>query len=298
MDLPEGYTTRPLVPADIDEVVAIANAYDIAMVGEPDMEKADFEGFWNMASFDLHRDARGVFDGSSLVAYAQLFMGKYIDVCVHPERFGLGIGSALGAWAESTMRETGVPKAFQSAPTSDEAALAIFASHGYELAYTTWALALPADAVIPQRALDEGYEVRQFIPGVEDEAVYEVVQVAFGEWPDRDRTPYDDWRAVVFDREGFGPEKLLVATFGGEVVGVCYVIDGERSGWVQNVAVDKAHRNHGLAQVLLAEAFKGTRERGLERAELATDSRTGALGLYEKLGMHVTHSYEDWSLTL
>lgn len=297
MKLPEGYTTRPLAPADLDAVVAVANAYDIAMVGEPEMEKADFEGFWGMASFDLDRDTRALFVGSSLVAYAQVFMAKYVEVRVHPDHFGLGLGTALGDWVEGRVKDAGVPKAFQSAPTADTAALAIFASRGYELSYTTWVLALPADVAIPTRALEPGYEVRQFVPGVEDEEVYEIVQVAFGEWPDRERTAYEDWRAVVFDREGFGPEKLLVATYEGEIVGVCYVIDGERAGWVQNVAVATAHRNHGLAQVLLAEAFKGTRARGLDRAELATDSRTGALGLYEKLGMQVTRSYEDWSLT-
>lgn len=279
-------------------MVAVANAYDIAMIGEPDLEKADIEAFWGMASFDLDRDTRGVFAGSSLLAYSQIFMGKHIEVRVHPDHAGLGIGSSLGAWAESRLRDAGVPKVFQSAPTSDKAALAIFAARGYQLSYTSWVLALPANVAIPERPLEAGYEVRQFVPSVEDEAVYEVVQVAFGEWPERERTPYEDWRAVVFDREGFGPEKLLVATYEGEIVGVCYVIDGDRVGWVQNVAVDKGHRNRGLAQVLLALAFQGTRARGLERAELATDSRTDALGLYEKLGMQVTQSYEDWSLTL
>lgn len=298
MELPEGYTTRPLAPTDIDDVVSVGEAYDIAMVGEPNIEKADIESFWNMASFNMDLDTRGIFEDATLVAFAQVFMGKYIEVWVRPDLFGRGLGSALGAWAESRLRDAGVAKAFQSAPTTDKAALAIFASRGYELSYTSWALALPVEAAIPRRPLEPGYEVRQFAPGVEDEAVYEVVQVAFGEWPEREPTPYDDWRTVVFDREGFGPEKLLVATYCDAIVGVCYVIDGERSGWVQNVAVDRAHRNHGLAQVLLAEAFKGTRARGLERAELATDSRTGALGLYEKLGMQVTHSYEDWSLVL
>ena len=41
--------------------------------------------------------------------------------------------------------------------------------------------------------LDEGYAVRPFIPGIEDEAFYEGIQTAFGEWPDRERTPYEDW---------------------------------------------------------------------------------------------------------
>ena len=159
-------------------------------------------------------------------------------------------------------------------------------------------MALPSDVAIPPRELAEGYTIRPFIPGIEDEAGYEVIQTAFGEWPDRERTPYEDWRAVVFGREGFNPDKMLVATQGENVVRVCYVVDGERAGWVNSLAVDKAHRHRVSAQVLLARTFEGTRSRGLERAELATDSRTGALGLYENLGMHVTQTYEGWSLQL
>lgn len=298
MEHAEGFDVRALEPADLDALVAVAEAYDIAMVGEPELEKADFESLWRMPTFDLATDTRGVFDDSRLIGFSQIMLGTYIEVCVHPDHHGRGIGTELGQWAERRLRDSGAEKAFQSAPVTDAAALSIFAERGYELSYTTWSLALPAETVIPQRELDEGYAVRPFVPGVEDEDVYEVVQVAFGEWPDRKRTPYEDWRALVFEREGFTPEKLLVALRQDEVIGVCYVIDGERAGWVQNVAVARAHRNHGIAQVLLARAFEGTRARGLERAELATDSRTGALGLYEKLGMHVTHSFEDWSLTL
>lgn len=298
MDLAESYTSRPLEPTDIDAVVAVAESYDIEMIGEPQIEKADLESFWKMPNFDLGNDTLGVFDDSGLLGFAEVLMGKYVEVCVHPDDHGRGIGTALGQWSEDRLRKSGAAKALQSSPITDKAALQIFADRGYEKAWTTWALTLPRDVTITQRALSAGYEVRPFVPGVEDEAVYEVVQVAFGEWPERERTPYEDWRALVIDREGFGPEKLLVATYGEEIVGVCSVIDGERAGWVQNVAVDKAHRHHGIAQVLLARAFEGTRSRGLERAELATDSRTGALDLYEKLGMQVRQSYEDWILTL
>ncbi|MEO6472939.1 MAG: GNAT family N-acetyltransferase [Aeromicrobium sp.] len=298
MPLPERLTSRALESSDLDAVYRVGVAYDLDTVGEPNLDKADIEAYWKMPNFDLVNDSLGAFEGESLVAFAQVIMGKYIDVCVHPDFRGQGIGTALGQWSEDRLRDSGAAKAFQSAPAVDSGALELFAQRGYVKAWTSWVLALPADADIPRRELDEGYEVRPFVPGVEDEAAYEVVQVAFGEWPERERTPYEDWRAVVFDREGFSPDNLLVATLGDEVVGVCYVIDGERAGWVQNVAVDKAHRNHGIAQVLLAQAFEGTRSRGLERAELATDSRTGALGLYEKLGMHVTQSYEDWSLAL
>ncbi|MBC7594793.1 MAG: GNAT family N-acetyltransferase [Kineosporiaceae bacterium] len=298
MELPEGFAARPLLRSDLDDVYAVAEAYDIEMLGEPDLEKADIEAYWKMPNFHLDTDSLGVFDGSRLTAYTEVMMGKYVVLCVHADYRGRGIGTALGRWSEDRLRAMGAGKAIQSAPVTDKAALRIFADRGYDLGWTSWALALPSDVTIPQRELADGYAVRPFMPGIEDEAVYEVIQVAFGEWPDRERTPYEDWRAVVFEREGFNSDNMLVATHGDEIIGVCFVIDRERAGWVNSLGVDNAHRHRGIAQILLARAFEGTRSRGLKRAELATDARTGALGLYENLGMHVTQTYEEWSLEL
>ncbi|MPZ61511.1 MAG: GNAT family N-acetyltransferase, partial [Propionibacteriales bacterium] len=35
-----------------------------------------------------------------------------------------------------------------------------------------------------------------------------------------------------------------------------------------------------------------------KRGELSTDSRTGALGLYEHVGMRVRNTFEHWALDL
>ena len=43
MELPAEFTARPLVRSDLDDVYAVAEVYDIEMLGEPDLEKADVE---------------------------------------------------------------------------------------------------------------------------------------------------------------------------------------------------------------------------------------------------------------
>ena len=60
---------------------------------------------------------------------------------------------------------------------------------------------------------------------------------------------------------------------------------------MHQLAVDRAHRGTGLAQALLADAFGRAREHGATRSELSTDSRTGALDLYLKVGMEVTQTW-------
>ena len=75
----------------------------------------------------------------------------------------------------------------------------------------------------------------------------------------------------------------------GAVVGASFtILDSQGVGYVEQLAVERSHRGQGLAQALLGDAFGRAREHGARRSELSTDSRTGALDLYLRLGMEVT----------
>ena len=62
-------------------------------------------------------------------------------------------------------------------------------------------------------------------------------------------------------------------------------------GYVDRLATRADQRGRGLAQALLVDAFAAARAQGAVRSALSTDSRTGALGLYEKVGMVVTQTW-------
>jgi mycothiol synthase len=51
------------------------------------------------------------------------------------------------------------------------------------------------------------------------------------------------------------------------------------------------HQGRGAGRALLDESFRVFRARGHRACGLSTDSRTGAIGLYEHVGMHVRKSY-------
>ena len=61
--------------------------------------------------------------------------------------------------------------------------------------------------------------------------------------------------------------------------------------FIARLATRQDQRGRGLAQALLVDAFRVSAEHGHPKAELSTDSRTGALGLYEKVGMKVTSTW-------
>ena len=51
-------------------------------------------------------------------------------------------------------------------------------------------------------------------------------------------------------------------------------------------------------RTVLVDAFARARQRGAHISELSTDSRTGALGLYEHVGMVVTQTWRHWMTDL
>jgi len=61
-------------------------------------------------------------------------------------------------------------------------------------------------------------------------------------------------------------------------------------GYVDHVAVRADHRGRGIAKALLLTAFRGFHLRGRSTTTLWTHSKTGALGLYEGIGMTVRRS--------
>jgi GNAT superfamily N-acetyltransferase len=61
--------------------------------------------------------------------------------------------------------------------------------------------------------------------------------------------------------------------------------------FVDQLAVAREHRGRGLARALLQRAFAIGWSHGRRSCVLATDTRTGALGLYEHVGMRPRGTY-------
>jgi ribosomal protein S18 acetylase RimI-like enzyme len=173
----------------------------------------------------------------------------------------------------------------------------LLADLGYHVRWTGWMLKLPAGASIVERPLPAGYTVRAADPA-EYPAVHGVVEDAFLEWSVREREPYDDFLAEVTQRPGYEPWQVrVVVNPAGEIVGVAHVVIAEtedgrpREAFIPRLAVRRDQRRRGLAQALMVDAFAEARSHGAQEAGLSTDSRTGALALYERVGMTVTSAW-------
>jgi GNAT superfamily N-acetyltransferase len=290
MDLPIGLTTRPLRLEDAERVFELLATSEEHDVGEAAIDLEDIVGHWQRPSFDLAKQAIGVVSGDELVAFGEVSKGRYAEATVTPSWRGRGIGTWLAAWTQAEARRQGGSLVGMPVPRGSDGDR-LLESLGYHVAWTSWVLELPPGAAIEPQKLPEGYALRAFQPG-EERAVYQVVEDAFNEWPDRTPNAFEDWEAEVVRRPGFEPWHLrVVADRSGEVVGVGWVLPSRDSGYVMSLAVRKDQRGRGLARALLVDCFEVSRGAGMSRAELSTDSRTGALGLYERVGMEITQTW-------
>ena len=284
-------TTRPLRQDDASSVCALVREAEEHDIGEPMTDLEDILSDWQRPSFDLGTQSIGVFQRHEMVACAEVFGGRRADAYVRPGHRGRGIGTALLRWTWDTARAAGGTLVGQPVPEGGSAA-ELLRANGYQELWTSWMLDLPPDAPLEQPHLPPGITIKPYQPGRDERAAFQTVEDAFGEWPDRDPSAFDDWAAMVLQRQGFEPWQLLLAFDGsGDVVGVCYVIISGDSVFVSQLAVRRNQRGRGLGRALLLRAFNEGRQHGTRRAELSTDSRTGALGLYLHVGMRITHTF-------
>lgn len=292
LDLPPGYTQRPLAPTDAAGLTSLIAASELADLGHVEIEQADIVSEWQRPSYDVSATSIAVFHGGELVAYAECSGSFRGDATVHPAHRGNGIGTELARWLRLRAGELGRPViGMPNAEGSPGDVL--LEGLGWFVRWHSWVLELPAGTAVPERRLPPGYTLRQATPA-DHETCWNVVEDAFLEWSEREKTPMEDWLATVTERPGFEPWHLRVVTDpAGEVVAVAFLVllPRDREVYVERLATRKDQRGRGLAQALLADSFAAGRAHGAERCRLATDSRTGALGLYEKVGMRIVETW-------
>jgi GNAT superfamily N-acetyltransferase len=284
--LPPGLTTRPLQKSDAHDVYVLMAAQEQADIGEVAIEEADIVSDWARPSHDLGTRSVGVLDGDTLVAYAELMGADRADTAVLPSHRGRGIGTWLAHWLVDLGRSVGSTVVGMPVPQGSPGDR-LLEELGFRVRWTSWVLSLPEGATIADRELPEGYVVRA-ARAEETRAAHDVLEDAFHEWSVREREDFADFEAATTGRPGFEPWNLRVALDGaGNVVGVSVVLlsDDGRTGYVDRLAVRRDQRHRGLAQALLVDSFAQARAHGATTSELSTDSRTGALGLYERVGM-------------
>jgi mycothiol synthase len=285
--------------ADAAEVQALIAASDVDEFGEADgytVEElvADWEGL------DLGRDVWVVESPSGTIAgYAYVWPRQHVridvEVYIHPEHYGQGIGTTLVRLAETRAREEAplAPDGAQVALNNwinarNADARRLLEREGYHPVRYFWRMetALDGEAALPRWT--EGFDVENAEGDGQLPRIFATFDEAMGDHWGHVHVSYDEWieRSVGPLHD---PRLWFLAVHNDEPAGVALCTLSEGVGWVNTLAVRPMYRQRGLGLALLLYAFAELRSRGATRVRLSVDSEspTGATRLYERAGMRV-----------
>jgi mycothiol synthase len=164
---------------------------------------------------------------------------------------------------------------------------------GYEPIRFSFEMRIELDEAPPAPVWPNGIRVTSTAQG-DERIAYEVAQESFADHWEFTPSTWENWSHYMLD-ESFDPELWLLARDGDEVAGVC-LCRAEAAGrpgvgYVRILGVRPPWRRRGLGRALLLEAFSRFRQRGSHAAALGVDGEntTGAVRLYESVGMRVEH---------
>jgi mycothiol synthase len=290
--VPDGYSSRAATDADVPAIHSLVTATERALHGEAETGIDAIKAVLSRPGFDAAVDSVVVHDAAGqLAAWAWLNRGKRAQIDVSPDHRGLGIGSALLDWAEARAVEVGTTDWIaQMVDDQDQAGVELVRARGYDVLAVNWQLELPMDSEPVVPALPDGITVRSFEPG-DAAGTHLLIEDAFDEWQPR-RKSFEEWSAMTIERSSFAPSLSPLAFAGDEVVGavLCLDLPDSDEGYVEQLAVRRDQRGKGLARTLLAIARQSFYHQGKRNLTLWTHSGTGALAMYERLGMTVRRS--------
>jgi len=297
---------RPPTLADAEAVAALFNDVSVALYGSPEVSANDVRLWLQAPGFDLERDAV-VAEGEdrSVVGYGDLSDASrdgsmiWIDA---PTRLGDSetanvILQELEVRAEERLASDGRLKAFVA--ERNTAYAAVVEARGYALVRHSFRMEADLSYEPATPEWPEGITVRPFRPGEDDERFYEVQEETFADQVDSEPMTYEEWRHWSF-RDPFDADLWFLAEEGDELAGIL-VARSERAGdetvgWVSVLGVRRPWRRRGLGRALLLHSFHALRARGKPRAGLGVDGSnpTGAVQLYEAVGMRVVRRSDHW----
>jgi GNAT superfamily N-acetyltransferase len=295
IEFPSGYSARMGSPEDVGVVFDLVAAAERHLDGVVEIDRDDIEMDFGRVGFHPPTDLVIVSDETGPAGWANVHRER-AEADTHPSHYGRGIGSALLRWTEARATELGAEKVSQTVTDHNLAAAELFRANGYEPSRTAWILEIVFDEPPAAHDPPPGIAIRGYDPAADANAVHRLIDDAFNEWEGRTSLPFDEWAAFVIRHPSFSPELSRLAFDGDELVGVALSFDyvTNREGWVQQLATKASHRHRGIARALLYDAFRSFYERGKVKCGLSTESRTGALSLYERVGMSVRRSYTTY----
>lgn len=287
---------RRLDRRDAEALLALVEACDIADVGEPDYTIDDVED-------DLSRpgwrgwaapDGRGGLTAYCWWERVGVRDTVALDARVHPEEPDPSLLPRLLAFVREQAFDAHprLPTRMFTAGSAATARAAVEGCGGTQVRHY-WRMAVDLPQEPPPPTLPPGVAIE--VAGADDAVrreVHHVIETAFlDHFGHGAVAPYDEWSSRQLAGSGADPSLWWLLRVDGVPAAALVARAWPQEGYVQGLGTLRAFRGRGLARLLLQLSFAEFHRRGYRRASLSVDAAnpTGAVALYESVGMSVAH---------
>ena len=299
-----GYRAERPTRGDLEAIGEILVACDVDEVGEPDFLDAQWlEEEWDGFPVNLATDAWIVrrTDGpvAAYVHVAEEIPGRVWEAVgwVHPTQRNKGLGSFLVQATEQDvlrkLTEGGSMQLHHIVMGVNGAGRDLMSRAGFEATRHFWHMEIDLEAPRPRPDLSPGISIAPLHLERDEPDIHRVLEVSFAQHWGFASTPYEKWLDESVRKPWFDAALSFVARSEGEAVGALVGRVDHGRGFVDDLGVLKEQRGRGIGAALLDTAFAAFEQRGLARARLNVDAgnETGAVRLYERVGMRMVRSW-------
>jgi ribosomal protein S18 acetylase RimI-like enzyme len=288
---------------DLERTVAVLDSY-AAERSDHRVTADEVRRWWTAPDFDLDWQALVAGGDRELVGYVDAEDPNgdgsqlWIDLRVPESGRRLGADARLLGEMEQRARshasEGGVLRGH--ANMNDGRTVGLYRERGFEAVRYSFRMEASLAQLPAEPRWPDGIDVRAGDPADSGD-VYAAYRESFADAWGAVEEPYADFLHNWGVGGDLDASLWFLAVEGGELAGVALCLPSrggeDELGWVSVLGVRRPWRRRGLGRDLLLHAFRELRARGKQRVGLGVDadSPTGAVALYESVGMRVVNRF-------
>lgn len=320
--IPEGFRVRKAALEDLPALHQFHRRYYKHYLDQEPIALSELRREWETPGFDLGESVRVVYDpAGEMVGMVEIWdeddppVHPFLWWMVAPEHEDSGLGRWLVSWGIRRSRvalervEDGVRVSLRGAIHQEvDPAARVMRELGFELFRHSFRMQVDFESPPPAPGWPEGITVRPYRPEEDAEIVYRVDDEVFQDHFGYVQQPFEDgFRRFMHNltsSDRYDPALWHLAVESETVVGIClgskWGYTSKDIGHVSILGVRRAWRRRGIARALLLHCFGEFYRRGYRSVGLGVDAGnlTGALDLYQQVGMKVVRLYDRYELEL